>query len=140
MIKRSAQRFECLALVRYVLRICMLWSRNVGIGALTLRPVTFALFGFLENALGLLRMFNIKKQSIKLGKFSNDRQKQMLSLAKTQKQTKDTKTIANWNLNSRIEYGPQYMQPAPIQNQEIAEEDCSSVEIKSDDIGEVQPH
>lgn len=105
MIKRSKQRFEMMGIVRYLLRIFMLWSRIVSFNSMKLGPITMALFGFLENAVGILRMFNSKKQTIKLGKFSKDRQKQMLKLEKAQKQTKETKSIANWNLSSRIVYG-----------------------------------
>ena len=73
MTKRSKQRFEILALVRYVLRFSMLLSRMTIIKFFKLGPVTYALFGLLENCIGLLRMFNIRKRIIKLGKFSNDR-------------------------------------------------------------------
>lgn len=40
---------------------------------LKIGDVTFAFFGLCENAIGLLRMFSIKKQTIKLEKFSRGR-------------------------------------------------------------------
>lgn len=58
-----------------------------------LGPITFALFGMVENVLGMIRMFNIKKRIIKLAKFSNDRQKQLLQIEKTQNEIKATRSI-----------------------------------------------
>ncbi len=81
MIKRSKQRFEVFAIVRYILRFLMLCSRLPT--SFKLGPITFALFGLIENVIGMIRMFNIKKRIIKLAKFSNDRQKQLLQIQKS---------------------------------------------------------
>lgn len=78
MIKRSKQRFEVFAIVRYILRFLMLLSRLPT--SFKLGSITFALFGLIENVIGMIRMFNIKKRIIKLAKFSNDRQKQLLEI------------------------------------------------------------
>lgn len=72
-IKRSKQRFERLGVLRYILRILMLLSRICTVKQLKLDPITFGILGWLENIIGLLKMFNIRKQTIKLEKFSKDR-------------------------------------------------------------------
>ena len=50
--------------------------------------VTFALFGYLENAIGLVKLFHIKKQLIRLSYYSQARQKYEIKKLeeKTQKQ------------------------------------------------------
>ena len=133
MIKRRKQRFEKLSIIRYILRILMLTSRLTNTKTSNLfSPITFAFFGLVENAIGLVRMFNINKRSIQLGKFSNDRQKQMLETQRTEKVLKKTQMIENWeNVANRIEYGAQYIHPAVVQD-----DDCSSVDIQSS----FQPH
>ena len=65
MIKRRKQRFEYLSIIRYILRIIMLNSRLTNTKTYNLfSPITFAFFGLVENAIGLVRMFNINKRSI----------------------------------------------------------------------------
>jgi hypothetical protein len=47
--------------VRYILRIIMLVSRLTFRGMPKIDPITFAFIGLSENAIGLIRMFSIKK-------------------------------------------------------------------------------
>jgi hypothetical protein len=48
----------------------------------------------------------------------------MLKSQKAEKSSKETRSIANWDLSSRIEYGAQYMQPVTL-----IEEESSSVDV-----------
>jgi len=75
-VKRSKQRFEKLSIVRYILRLIMLKTRLQGQSSyFTLSPVFTAIFGLIENTLGLVKLFNLKKRVINIVKFSAERQR-----------------------------------------------------------------
>ena len=59
--KRAKQRYEKLGVVRYILRLIMLFTR-IGLAPfLIIDEASFALLGYLENAIGLVKLFNLKK-------------------------------------------------------------------------------
>ena len=103
----------------------MLASRLTPSRWVRIDQITFAFFGLCENAIGLLRMFSIKKQTIKIEKFSRDRQKQLLLQQKTESNKKEAflPTLADQNRESRNEYNvPTQAYTKVIEDSEIREE------------------
>ena len=73
--KRAKQRYNKLGVARYFLRLTMLCTR-IGIRPFgVLDEIMFALFGYLENVIGLIKLFNLKNQMIRLSAYSRARQK-----------------------------------------------------------------
>ena len=73
--KRAKQRYEKLGVVRSSLRLLMLLTR-IGLARwLTIDEASFAVLGYFENAIGLVKLLNVKKQMIKLSNYSQARQK-----------------------------------------------------------------
>ena len=89
--RRAKQRYEKLGIVRYILRLLML-STRLGFQPFEFlkNGVLFALFGYLENAIGLIRLFGRKKRMIRLSYYSRARQKYELK-----KQEEQAKQKAN---------------------------------------------
>ena len=76
LLKRHKQRFEKLGIVRYILRILMLFKRITGSNYI-MDQIVFALMGFFENLLGIVKLFNNKNQMIKLSYYTEAKKKYM---------------------------------------------------------------
>lgn len=71
--KRAKQRYDKLGTVRYILRLLMVCTR-IGMKPFFMSDIMFALFGYLENAIGMAKLFNLKKQMIRLSHYNHARQ------------------------------------------------------------------
>jgi hypothetical protein len=78
MLKRSKQRFEYLTLIRNVLRLLMLNTRLSKFHITALNAVTFAVFGMIENFLGIMKLFDPKKTVVKFQKYNSERIKAVI--------------------------------------------------------------
>lgn len=77
-----------LAVVRYVLRLLMLNTRLSKFYFTVLNPVTFAIFGMIENFIGIVRLFDNKKRLIKFQTYNPERIKCAIKKQKQKDQQK----------------------------------------------------
>ena len=71
LLKRNKQRQEFVTLVLHITRMVMLFSRIFPSTPYAVNGVTFALLGFFEAVIGIVRLFNFKKQLVKVGSYSS---------------------------------------------------------------------
>lgn len=82
MMKRSKQRFQFWALIRNVLRLLMLNTRLSYFHITALGARIFAIFGLIENFLGILKLFDPKKKMVKFQNYNSDRIKAVIKQKK----------------------------------------------------------
>jgi len=78
MMKRSKQRFQYLTLIRNILRLLMLNTRLSKLHITALDPVCFAMFGIIENFLGIVKLFDPKKTVVKFQQYNSERIKAVI--------------------------------------------------------------
>jgi len=78
LIKRSKQRQEAVTIVLHLIRIVMVSYRLTPVALIKPRGIVFAFLGLLEGVVGLVRLFNFKKQLVKVGSYSASKQKALL--------------------------------------------------------------
>ena len=78
--------------VLHLIRIVILMYRLTPVHRQLPNGVAFALLGFLEGVIGIIRLFNFKKQLVKVGSYSTAKQKVLLKQWKEKmKQNQDNK-------------------------------------------------
>ena len=102
---QSKQRYDRTAIVRYLIRLAILFYRFQYQIVSRSSLITFSAAAFIENLIGIFLLFNEKKKTLKLSKYSKQRialmRKQQLAKQQNQEEPRSStgETASNLNFN-----------------------------------------